>query len=183
MARYSQDSYGQDRYGSTYVPFSTAVVATVVASCERVRNSGALAAGATVVVTEAFSTVRGAGAFSSNATTTAACERIQHGGATSTVASTITGACERVREAAANDGIGISSIAIAVERVLLVSATMTSTTTITAKGGYVRFGEATATPTASVIAVGRLKWSPIAEGEEVWTPIVNDSVTWTEIAA
>ena len=56
-----------------------------------------------------------------------------------------------------------------------------ATASITASGGYVRFGEATATPTASVIAAGRLKWSSIAEGDEVWTEIVNDSVTWTEI--
>jgi hypothetical protein len=58
---------------------------------------------------------------------------------------------------------------------------MTSTASITAIGGYVRFGEATATPAASIIAVGRLKWSTTAEGEEEWTPIVNDTVTWTPI--
>ena len=50
MARYSQDSYGQDRYGSTYLPFSATVTATVGATCVRVRSSGALAASATVVV-------------------------------------------------------------------------------------------------------------------------------------
>ena len=50
MARYSQDSYGQDRYGSTYLPFSATVAATVTATCLRVRSSGALAASATVVI-------------------------------------------------------------------------------------------------------------------------------------
>ena len=176
MARYSQDSYGQDRYGSTYVPFSTSVVATIAAVGVRVRTSGALAAAATVVVTEAFSTVRGAGAFSSNATTTAACERIQHGGATSTVASTIASACERVREVNATDSFaiyGISTIAIAVVRVFIVSATMTSTATITAQGGYVKFGAATMTSTSGTATIGREKWEIIT----------NDSVTWTTIAA
>jgi hypothetical protein len=66
---------------------------------------------------------------------------------------------------------GISTIAIAVERVLLVSATMTSTATITAKGGYVKFGAGTMTTTATVTTLGRLKWSPISEGSEVWTTI------------
>jgi hypothetical protein len=50
MARYSQDSYGQDRYGSTYQPFSASVAATVVATYVRVQSSGALAASATVVI-------------------------------------------------------------------------------------------------------------------------------------
>ena len=50
MARYSQDSYGQDRYGSTYLPFSATVAATVTPTCVRVRNSGACVASATVVI-------------------------------------------------------------------------------------------------------------------------------------
>jgi len=60
---------------------------------------------------------------------------------------------------------------------------MTSTSSITASGGYVQFGEATSTPTASVTSLGRLKWSALAEGNQVWTPINNNSVTWTQIAA
>jgi len=48
---------------------------------------------------------------------------------------------------------------------------MTSTASITAKGGYVHLADATSTPTASVTMLGRLKWSPIAEGSEVWTVI------------
>jgi len=54
---------------------------------------------------------------------------------------------------------------------VLVSATMTSTATITAKGGYVKFGVGTMTTTATVTTSGRLKWSPISEGAEVWTEI------------
>ena len=50
MARYSQDLYGQDRYGSTYLPFSATVAATVTPTCVRVRNSGACVASATVVI-------------------------------------------------------------------------------------------------------------------------------------
>ena len=50
MARYSQDSYGQDRYGSTYLPFSATVATTVTAACLRVRSSGACVASATVVI-------------------------------------------------------------------------------------------------------------------------------------
>ena len=67
--------------------------------------------------------------------------------------------------------------------ILLCSATMNSTTSITVNGGYVKFGEATSTPTTSVTSLGRLKWSALAEGNQVWTPINNDSVTWTQIAA
>ena len=174
MARYSQDLYGQDRYGSTYQEFQASVAATIVASCERVRTSGALSASATVVVTEAFSTVRGAGAFTSTVTTTCVGQLVREADATLTSTSTITGACERVREANATDSFGIygiSTIAIAVERVVLVSATMTSTATITAKGGYVKFGVGTMTTTATVTTLGRLKWSPISEGAEVWTEI------------
>ena len=174
MARYSQDSYGQDRYGSTYVPFSATVAATITASAQNVRTSGALAAGATVVVTEGFSTVRGAGAFTSTVTTTCAAQLVREADATLTSTSTIAISYERVREADATDSFGIygiSTIAIAVERVVLVSATMTSTATITAKGGYVKFGVGTMTTTATVTTLGRLKWSPISEGSEVWTEI------------
>ena len=181
--RYSQYKYSKGRYGTADLLEGASAVSShssiANVSAVRVRTSGALAAGATVVVTEAFSTVKGAGAFSSNATTTCAAQRIHQGAATPTVASSIVGVGQLVREVSATSS-GISSIALSVERVRLFSATMTSTVSITAKGGYVRFGEATATPTASVIAVGRLKWSFIAEGEEEWTPIVNDSVTWTQ---
>ena len=48
---------------------------------------------------------------------------------------------------------------------------MTSTATITASGGYVKFGASTMTSTASGTTLGRLKWSPISEGAEVWTEI------------
>ena len=176
--RYSQYKYSRGRYGTADLLEGASAVSShssiANVSAVRVRTSGALAAGATVVVTEAFSTVRGAGAFSSNVTTTCAGQRIQLGGATSTVASTITGAFERIRLGNATDSYGIYGVSTIVadsELVLIGQGTMTSTLSITAKAGYVRFGEATATPTASVIALGRLKWSPISEGAEVWTEI------------
>ena len=194
--RYSQYKYSRGRYGTADLHEGASAVSVhssiATVSVERVRTSGALAAGATVVVTEAFSTVKGAGAFSSNATTTCAAQRIHQGEATSTVASSIVGVAQLVRESDATI-YGFCTAAISVERVISFSATMTSTTTITAIGGYVRFGEGAMTTTSTVTASGILKWSPmvegvetwspIAEGVETWTPIVNDSVTWTQKAA
>ena len=176
--RYSQYKYSKGRYGTADLLEGASAVSShssiANVSAVRVRTSGALAASTTVIVTESFTTVAGAGAFSSNVTTTCGAERIQHGGATSTVASTITGACERIQHGLMTDSFGIygiSSIAISTERVVVVSATMTSTATITAKGGYVKFGAGTMTTTATVTTLGRLKWSPISEGSEVWTLI------------
>jgi len=176
--RYSQYKYSRGRYGTADLLEGASAVSShssiANVSAVRVRTSGALAAGATVVVTEGFSTVRGAGAFSSTVTTTCAGQRIALGGATSTVASTITGACERIRLGNATDSYGIYGVSIIAadsELILIGQGTMTSTASITVNGGYVRFGEATATPTASITTLGRLKWSPISEGAEVWTLI------------
>jgi len=174
MARYSQDLYGQDRYGSTYVPFSATVAATVTASGVRIQNSGALSSSATVVASVASLSAAGANAFTSTVTTTCVGERIALGGATSTVASTIACAGQRVLLGNATDSFGIYGVSIIAcdsQLVVEASGTMTSTASITAKAGYVRFGEATATSTLSIVSLARLKWSPISEGAEVWTEI------------
>jgi len=174
MARYSQDLYGQDRYGSTYVPFSATVAATVTASGVRIQNSGAVSASATVVASVASLSAAGSSAFTSTVTTTCAGERIHLGGATSSVASTIACAGQRVRLGNATDSFGIygvSTIACDSQIVVEVSATMTSTASITAKAGYVRLAAGTMTSTLSIVSLARLKWSPISEGAEVWTEI------------
>ena len=92
--RYSQYKYSKGRYGTADLLEGASAVSShssiANVSAVRVRTSGALAASTTVIVTESFTTVAGAGAFSSNVTTTCAAQRIQLGGATSTVASAIT---------------------------------------------------------------------------------------------
>jgi hypothetical protein len=176
--RYSQYKYSKGRYGTADLLEGASAVSShssiANVSAVRVRTSGALAASTTVIVTESFTTVAGAGAFSSNVTTTCAAQRIQHGGATSTVASTITGACERIRLGNATDSYGIYGVSTIVadsELILIGQGTMTSTASITVNGGYVQFGASTMTSTASVTTLGRLKWSPITEGSEIWTLI------------
>jgi hypothetical protein len=176
--RYSQWKYSRGKYSTADLEEGASAVSShssiANVSAVRVRTSGAVAASTTVIVTESFTTVAGASAITSTVTTTCAGQRIALGGATSTVASTITSACERVRLGNATDSYGIYGVSTIVadsELILIGQGTMTSTLSITVNGGYVRFGEATATPTASVIALGRLKWSPISEGSEVWTEI------------
>ena len=176
--RYSQYKYSRGRYGTADLLEGASAVSShssiANVSAVRVRTSGALAASTTVIVTESFTTVAGAGAFSSNVTTTCAGQRIALGGATPTVASTIACAGQRVREANATDSYGIYGVSTIVadsELILIGQGAMTSTSTITSAGGYVKFGAGTMTSTTSVTTLGRLKWSPITEGSEVWTLI------------
>jgi len=176
--RYSQWKYSRGKYSTADLEEGASAVSShssiANVSAVRVRTSGALAASTTVIVTESFTTVAGASAFTSTVTTTCAGQRIALGGAAPTVASTIACAGQRVREANATDSYGIygvSTIACDSELILIGAGVMTSTLSITVNGGYVRFGAATSTPTASVTSLGRLKWSPITEGSEVWTLI------------
>lgn len=289
--RYSQFKFNRGRYGTADlhdgVSAVTANSSVANVSAVRVRTSGALAAGTTVVVTESFTTVSGTSAITSTVTSTCLGQRLALGAATPTVSSTIASAGQLVKLGTASTGgtqnydvtvqsvggankyfingvqqqvlnlvegntyvfnypsghpfkfsttsngthsggseyttgvihnslikttivvadnapdlyyycqnhsamggtantpssLVTSTSTCASQIILLCSATMNLTTSITVNGGYVKFGEATSTPTTSVTSLGRLKWSALAEGNQVWTPINNDSVTWTQIAA
>ena len=77
----------------------------------RVRTSGALAAGTTVVITESFTTVSGTSAITSTVTSTCAGQRVALGAATPTVSSTIASAGQLIKLGEATSS-GISSIAL-----------------------------------------------------------------------
>lgn len=178
--KYGQYKFNRGKYSTADLEegASTVSVTSGVANVNaiRVRTSGALSAGVTVVTTVANLTSVGASTITATSSSSCASEKISLGSATATVASSTTAVGERIHLANATDSYGIygiSDINADSELIMLASATMTSTSSVsTPRGGFTHTADINDINTsAAIVASGRKKWELIGEGSETWTPI------------
>jgi len=177
--RYSQFKFNRGRYGTADLHDGVSAVtanssvANVVA--ERIQQSGAISAGVSVVASVANLTSIGASAITSTVTSACVGQITATGSASASASNTTTAVAQYVLQGLMTDSYGIYGIATSVgncELIYLGNAAFTSTSTVTAKGGYTHTANVVDVSTSSsVVSVARLKWTPIAEGAEVWTII------------
>jgi hypothetical protein len=177
--RYSQFKFNRGRYGTADLHDGASAltanssVANVVA--ERIQHSGAISAGVSVVASVANLTSIGASAITSTVTSACVGQITASGSASATATNTTTALGQRVLQGVMTDSFGIygiSTVASNAELIYLGAASFTSTSTVTAKGGYTHTANVVDVSTSSsVVSVARLKWTPITEGAEVWTII------------
>jgi len=152
---------------------SNSSVANVAAV--RVRTSGAVSAGVTVVTTVANLEAVVQVQLSVASSASCASEKIKLGSATATVASTIASAGLRIHQGLATDSFGIygiATIAANCELILIGGAATTANVTTFNQCGFVLTANIVDVSTSStVVSVARLKWTPILEGSEIWTII------------
>lgn len=178
--KYGQYKFNRGKYSTADLEegASTVSVTSGIANAiaVRVRTSGALSAGVTVVTTVANLTSVGASAITATSTSSCASEKISLGSATATVASSTTAVGERIHLANATDSYGIygiSDIDADSELIMLASASMASASSVSnPRGGFKHTADVNdITSSSAIVSSGRKKWELIGEGSETWTLI------------
>tara|TARA_R100000541_G_scaffold10890_2_gene18953 strand:- start:2560 stop:3105 length:546 start_codon:yes stop_codon:yes gene_type:complete len=145
-------------------------------SAVRVRTSGAVSAGVTVVTSVANLEAVVQAQLSVASSTSCAAEKIKLSSASATAASTISSAGQRVRLGLMTDSFaiyGISTVVSDSELIMLASAAVTSSSSLSApRGGFKHtVNVSDINSSAAIASSGRRKWELIAEGTKVWTEI------------
>jgi len=153
---------------------SNSSVANVAAV--RVRTSGAVSAGVTVVTSVANLEAVVQVQLSVSSSASCASEKVNLGSATATAASTIASAGLRIHQGNSTDSFGIygiSTIAVTTELVMLASAAVTASSSLSApRGGFKLTANVSDINSSTATASSaRRKWESIAEGTKVWTEI------------
>ncbi len=145
-------------------------------SAVRVRTSGAVSAGVTVVTSVANLEAVVQVQLSVASSASCAAEKINLGSASATAASTVTSVGQRVLLGLMTDSFaiyGISTVVSDSELIMLASANLTATSTVpNVISGFVHTANVVDVSTSSgIVLEARLKWTPILEGSEIWTII------------
>ena len=145
-------------------------------SAVRVRTSGAVSAGVTVVTSVANLEAVVQVQLSVASSASCAAEKIKLGSASATAANTTTAVGQRVLLGLMTDSFaiyGISTVVSDSELIMLASANLTATSTVpNVISGFVHTANVVDVSTSSgIVLEARLKWTPILEGSEIWTII------------